>query len=355
MYMKILAINPGSTSTKIALYEDKELLFKEGLEHSTEELSKYPSIASQYEMRKDAIISVLNKAGYTIDQLSAVVGRGGILPPVRSGAYVVNEVMAEVLLDRPVLEHASNLGGLIAKDIADTVGIPAYIYDSVAVDELDDVARITGIKEIRRKSLSHALNMRAAAIKTAEKLGKPYDRCNLIVAHLGGGMSISAHKHGRMLDIVSDDEGPFSPERSGKLPIKDFMKYAVQFDLPTLTKKMRGGAGLVSLLGTNSALEVEKMIAEGNAEARLVYDAMAYQIAKAIGELSVVLEGEVDAITITGGIAYSQYITDYVTKKVQFIAPVHILAGENELESLAHGAYRVLVGEETAHEFAEKK
>lgn len=353
--MKILAINPGSTSTKIALYEDKELLFKEGLEHSTEELSKYPSIASQYEMRKDAIISVLNKAGYTIDQLSAVVGRGGILPPVRSGAYVVNEVMAEVLLDRPVLEHASNLGGLIAKDIADTVGIPAYIYDSVAVDELDDVARITGIKEIRRKSLSHALNMRAAAIKTAEKLGKPYDRCNLIVAHLGGGMSISAHKHGRMLDIVSDDEGPFSPERSGKLPIKDFMKYAVQFDLPTLTKKMRGGAGLVSLLGTNSALEVEKMIAEGNAEARLVYDAMAYQIAKAIGELSVVLEGEVDAITITGGIAYSQYITDYVTKKVQFIAPVHILAGENELESLAHGAYRVLVGEETAHEFAEKK
>lgn len=353
--MKILAINPGSTSTKIALYEDKELLFKEGLEHSTEELSKYPSIASQYEMRKDAIISVLNKAGYTIDQLSAVVGRGGILPPVRSGAYVVNEVMAEVLLDRPVLEHASNLGGLIAKDIADTVGIPAYIYDSVAVDELDDVARITGIKEIRRKSLSHALNMRAAAIKTAEKLGKPYDRCNLIVAHLGGGMSISAHKHGRMLDIVSDDEGPFSPERSGKLPIKDFMKYAVQFDLPTLTKKMRGGAGLVSLLGTNSALEVEKMIAEGNAEAKLVYDAMAYQIAKAIGELSVVLEGEVDAITITGGIAYSQYITDYVTKKVQFIAPVHILAGENELESLAHGAYRVLVGEETAHEFAEKK
>lgn len=353
--MKILAINPGSTSTKIALYEDKDLLFKEGLEHSSEELSKYPSIASQYGMRKEAIISVLNKAGYSIEQLSAVVGRGGILPPVQSGAYVVNEVMADVLLNRPVLEHASNLGGLIAKDIADTVGIPAYIYDSVAVDELDDVARITGIKEIRRKSLSHALNMRAAAIKTAAKLEKPYNQTNQIIAHLGGGMSISAHRQGRMLDIVSDDEGPFSPERSGKLPIKDFMKYALQFDLPTLTKKMRGGAGLVSLLGTNSALDVEKMIADGNAEAKLVYDAMAYQIAKAIGELSVVLDGEVDAITITGGIAYSQYITDYITKKVKFIAPVHILPGENELESLAHGAYRVLIGEEMAHEFAEKK
>lgn len=353
--MKILAINPGSTSTKIALYEDKDLLFKESLEHSNEELAKYPSIASQYEMRKDAIISVLEKAGYSTKDLSAVVGRGGILPPVQSGAYVVNDVMADVLLNRPVLEHASNLGGLIAKDIADSVGVPAYIYDSVAVDELDDVARLTGIKEIKRKSLSHALNMRASAIKSAEKLGKPYNQTNQIVAHLGGGMSLSAHRQGRMLDIVSDDEGPFSPERSGRLPIKDFMKYALQFDLPTLTKKMRGGAGLVSLLGTNSALDVEKMIEQGDQQAKLVYDAMAYQIAKSIGELAVVLDGEVDAVVITGGIAYSKYITDYITKKVKFIAPVHVLPGENELESLAHGAYRVLMGQEDAHEFVENR
>lgn len=353
--MKILAINPGSTSTKIALYEDKDLLFKESLEHSNEELANYPTIASQYEMRKDAILKVLREQGYKEEDLNAVVGRGGILPPVQSGAYLVNDVMADVLMNRPVLEHASNLGGLIAKDLADKVGVLAYIYDSVAVDELQDVARLTGIKEIKRKSLSHALNMRAAAFKTAEKLGKSYDKTNQIVAHLGGGMSVSAHKQGRMLDIVSDDEGPFSPERSGRLPVKDFMKYALQFDLKTLTKKVRGGAGLVSLLGTNSALDVEKMIEEGDQHAKLVYDAMAYQIAKAIGELSVVLDGEVDAITITGGIAYSKYITNYVSKKVKFIAPVHILPGENELESLAHGVYRVLMGQESAREFVEPK
>ncbi len=353
--MKILAINPGSTSTKIALYEDKELLFKESLEHSNEELAKYPSVASQYGMRKEAIMSVLEKQGYSPKDLSAVVGRGGILPPVQSGAYVVNEVMADVLLNRPVFEHASNLGGLIAKDIADSIGVKAYIYDSVAVDEFDDIARITGIKEIQRRSFSHALNMRAAAHKTAEQLGKPYAQTNQIIAHLGGGMSVSAHKQGRMIDIVGDDEGPFSPERSGRMPVKDFMKYALQFDLPTLTKKMRGGAGLVSLLGTNSALEVEKRISEGDQEAKLVYEAMAYQIARAIGELAVVLDGEVDAITITGGIAYSKFITDYVSRKVKFIAPVHIIVGENELESLAFGTYRVLVGEEEAHEFVEKR
>lgn len=353
--MKILAINPGSTSTKIALYEDKELLFKESLEHSNEELEKYPSVASQYSMRKDAIMSVLAQHGCSAQELSAVVGRGGILPPVQSGAYVVNDAMAEVLLHRPVFEHASNLGGLIAKDIADSIGVKAYIYDSVAVDELDDIARITGIKEIQRKSFSHALNMRAVAHKTAEKLGKSYLETNQIVAHLGGGMSVSAHKQGKMVDIVGDDEGPFSPERSGRMPVKDFMKYALQFDLPTLTKKMRGGAGLVSLLGTNSALEVEKRIAEGDQEAKLVYEAMAYQIARAIGELAVVLDGKVDAITITGGIAYSEYITKYITKKIEFIAPVYIIAGENELESLAFGTYRVLTGEEQAHEFVEKR
>ena len=195
----------------------------------------------------------------------------------------------------------------------------------------------------------------SAAHKTAEKLGKPYSETNQIVAHLGGGMSVSAHKQGKMVDIVGDDEGPFSPERSGRMPVKDFMKYALQFDLPTLTKKMRGGAGLVSLLGTNSALEVEKRIAEGDQEAKLVYEAMAYQIARAIGELAVVLDGKVDAITITGGIAYSEYITKYITKKIEFIAPVYIIAGENELESLAFGTYRVLTGEEQAHEFVEKR
>lgn len=351
--MKILAINPGSTSTKIALYEDKELLFKESLEHSNEELAQFPTIASQYSMRKDHILRILKDKGYKIEDLSAVVGRGGLLPPVKSGAYEVNDLMADVLLNRPVLEHASNLGGLIAHDIGKTVGIPAYIYDSVAVDELQDVARITGLKEIERGSQSHCLNMRAAAMKTAEDMGKTYPKLNLIVAHLGGGISLSAHQKGRMLEIVSDDEGPFSPERSGRLPIKNFIKLCAKHDLKELGKMVRGNGGLVSLLGTNSALEVQKRIDAGDEYAKLVYEAMAYQIAKSIGELAVVLDGEVDAIVITGGIAYSQFITEYITKKVKFIAPVKILPGENELESLAFGAYRVLVGEEKARTFAE--
>ncbi len=353
--MKILAINPGSTSTKIGLYEDQELLFKASLEHTNEELAEYQSIGSQFPMRKTAVINELASRGYDTKDLSCVVGRGGILPPVKSGAYLVDEELADVLENRPVLEHASNLGGLIAKDIADQTGIPAYIYDSVAVDELQDVARITGLKEIKRKSLAHALNMRAVAMKTAAELGKPYAQTNQIVAHLGGGLSLSAHSGGKMIDIVSDDEGPFSPERSGRLPIKDFIKYAQNYDLKTLTKNVRGNAGLVSLLGTNSALKVEEMIKEGNEEARLVYEAMAYQIAKAIGELATVLYGQVDSITITGGIAYSKFITDYIRKRVEFIAPVHIVPGENELESLAYGAYRVLTGQEKINEFVDKR
>lgn len=351
--MKILAINPGSTSTKIALYEDKTLLFKESLEHSNEELSKFASIGEQFSMRKESILNVLTQNGYKVEDLSAVVGRGGLLPPVKSGAYEVNELMVDVLKNRPVVEHASNLGGIIAHDIAKSVNIPAYIYDSVAVDELQDVARITGLKEIVRGSQSHCLNMRAAAIKTAEEMGKTYPEINAVVAHLGGGISLSAHKHGRMLEIVSDDEGPFSPERSGRLPIKNFIKLCAKYDAKELGKMVRGSGGLVSLLGTNSALDVQKMIDDGDEYAKLVYEAMAYQIAKSIGELSVVLDGEVDAIVITGGIAYSKFITEYITKKVKFIAPVKILPGENELESLAFGAYRVLVGEEEARVFTE--
>jgi len=351
--MKILAINPGSTSTKIGLYEDKDLLFKESIEHSSEEISQYQTIASQYSMRKNHIMETLSKHGYSIDMLSAAVGRGGLLPPVKSGSYEVNDVMADVLLNRPVLEHASNLGGLIAKDIADTAGIPAYIYDSVSVDELTDVARVTGLKEIVRASQSHCLNMRAAAIKTDEQMGGTYANMNLVVAHLGGGISLSAHKDGKMIDIVSDDEGPFSPERSGRLPIKNFINICSKYDINDIKKMVRGSGGLVSLLDTNSALEVQKRIDAGDERAKLVYEAMAYQIAKSIGELAVVLDGEVDAIVITGGIAYSKFITQYITKKVKFIAPVKLLPGENELESLAFGAYRVLVGEETAHIFAE--
>lgn len=353
--MKILAINPGSTSTKIALYEGETLLFQHSITHSNEELARYDSIGAQFPMRKDAVLAALIEAGYQPNELAAVVGRGGILPPVQSGAYLVDALLAEVLEHRPVLAHASNLGGLIARNIAEPLGIPAYIYDSVAVDELSDVARISGLKHIARKSLSHALNMRAVAIKTAQTLGKPYRETNQIIAHLGGGLSLSAHQQGKMVDIVSDDEGPFSPERSGRLPLKDFAPYAAGKDAKTLMKEIRGGAGLVSHLGTNSALEVEQRIAAGDAHARLVYEAMAYQIAKSIGELATVLCGAVDAITITGGIAHSRFITDEVIRRTRFIAPVYIAPGENEMEALALGAYRVLTGQEEAHRFVDPR
>lgn len=349
----ILAINPGSTSTKIAIYEDDKEIYEKNITHSNEEIEKYDRVADQYEMRYNEIMSFLNEVNYDVKDLSAVVGRGGLLPPVKSGAYRVNDVMVDVLKNRPVVEHASNLGGIIAFEMAEKLSIPSFIYDSVAVDELEDIARYSGMADIKRKSLAHALNMRAVAIKTAEELNKKYTDSTIIVAHLGGGMSISVHKNGKMVDIVSDDEGPFSPERAGRVPCKDLISMCYKNDQKTMKAKLRGKGGLISYLGTNDAREVEKMIAEGNKEAAMVYEAMAYQIAKGIGELATVVEGKVDAIAITGGIAYSKMITEWISKRVKFIAPVHIHAGENELESLVLGSIRVLDGKEEARVYAE--
>lgn len=348
---KILAINPGSTSTKIAIYDDTEELFKTSIEHSSEEVKKYENIADQYTMRYEAIMKFLKEVDFDVKDLSAVVGRGGILPPVKSGAYRVNDSMVERLAKRPVVEHASNLGAIISYTIAKPLKIPAFIYDSVAVDEFEDIARISGLADIKRESFIHALNMRAAAIKTAKKLGKPYEQCNLVVAHLGGGISLTVHKGGRMIDAVTDEEGPFSPERSGRVPCKRLIEMCYKNDERTMKKKIRGDGGLISYLGTNSALDVEKRIENGDTEAKLVYEAMAYQIAKAIGELATVVKGKVDAVVITGGIAYSKMMTEWVKERVEFIAPVEILPGENELESLALGALRVIKGEEKAHEY----
>lgn len=349
--MKILAINPGSTSTKIALYDNEREVFQQNLEHTNEALAPYKEIADQYQMRKQAITTVLEERGIRLEELKAVVGRGGILPPVKSGAYRVNEAMVDRLRNRPLAEHASNLGGLIAYEMAESLGIPSFIYDSVAVDEFQPIARISGLADIKRKSLSHALNMRAAAIETAKRMDKAYKDLNLIVAHLGGGITVSVHHQGQMIDIVSDDEGPFSPERAGRVPCMELVKLCYGEEKEVMMKKIRGKGGLISYLNTNSALEVEKMISQGNEEAKLVYEAMAYQIAKAIGELATVVEGKVDRVVITGGIAYSEMMTGWIKKRVAFIAPVEIIPGENELRSLALGALRVLKGEETALEY----
>lgn len=356
MGYKILAINPGSTSTKIAVYDDERLMFSENINHSSEELSKFNSIVSQFEMRKEAIISMLEKNNFDINSLSAVVGRGGLLPPVKSGAYLVNELMIDRLQNRPILEHASNLGALISYKIAKNLNINAYIYDSVAVDELSDVARVLGFEEIERTCLSHALNSRAMAIKFAKDNNKNYNDMNLIVAHLGGGITIAAHEKGKMVDIVSDDEGPFSPERSGRIPAKKVvdMCFSGKYTYKEMLKKIRGKGGIIAHLGTTDVREVESMI-DSNEKAKLIYDAMAYQVAKGIGELSTVLEGNVDAVILTGGIAYSDKLTEAIKNRVKFIAPVEILPGENELKSLAYGALRVLKNEEVAREYIENE
>lgn len=352
---KILAINPGSTSTKIAIFENEKELYKKTLEHSNEELSPFERITDQYEMRYNAIMDILNEIDFDVRELSAVVGRGGLLPPVKSGAYRVNDVMIKRLVEKPLLEHASNLGAIIANEIAKPLGIGAYIYDSVAVDELEDIARISGMAAIKRSSFSHALNMRAVGIKVAGELGNYYSDMNMIIAHLGGGISIGMHNKGRLVDIVSDDEGPFSPERSGRVPCKKLMDicFSGKHDKKAVGKMMRGGGGLAGYLGTNSALDVEKRIADGDEQARLVYEAMAYQVAKGIGELATVVDGQVDAVIITGGIAHSKIMTDWISKRVKFIAPVVVSPGENELEALAGGALRVIRGEEEAREYVD--
>lgn len=351
MSFKILAINPGSTSTKIAIYEDTKEISRKSIEHPSEEIAKYNKITDQYEMRYKQIMDFLEENNFDVKELAAVVGRGGPLPPVRSGAYEVNDAMVDRLKNRPIIEHASNLGAIIAKEIADSIGVKAYIYDSISVDELDDIARISGLADIERQSLTHCLNMRAAAIKTAGNIGKSYKDCNFVVAHLGGGISLSAHRKGKMADMVSDVEGPFSPERAGVLPTDKLVELCYSNEKSDVKKKLRGKGGLVSYLNTNSVLEVEDKINNGDEKAKLVLEAMAYQVAKAIGELSVVLEGDIDRIILTGGIVYSEMVTEWIRKRVAFIAPVQLLPGENELESLALGALRVLKGEEEAYEY----
>jgi butyrate kinase len=352
---KILAINPGSTSTKISLYENEKEVFVETLRHSVEELSAFNSIPDQREFRKNKVLEFLKKNNFNIEEISAVVGRGGGLPPVKSGAYKVNEEMFDLLTNRPLIEHASNLGGIIAYEIADDIKVDAYIYDSVAVDEMEPIAKVTGFPEVQRKSIMHALNMRACAIKAAKNLNKKYEECNFVIAHLGGGITMSVHKGGKMIDIISDDEGPFSPERSGRVPGLSMIDvcFSGEFSKTDMKRRVRGNGGLKAHLNTVDAIEVEKMIEAGDEKAKLLYEAMAYQIAKGIGEFSTVLCGELDGIILTGGIAYSKLLTSWIIDRVKFISDVIVMPGENEMESLSLGILRVLNGEEAYNEFSE--
>nr|WP_312986063.1 butyrate kinase [Clostridioides sp.] len=357
MSYKILAINPGSTSTKIAYYEDNIQVFSESLDHDHKELEKFEKITDQFELRKELVLEIVTKHGLDINELSAVVARGGLIVPLKAGGYLVTEDMKKRIINGPVIPHASNLGALIAEAIAKHLDIPAYIYDAVSSDEMDDFAKITGLPEIKKESLCHVLNSKAMARKAAEDLGKDYNSSNFIVAHLGGGISISAHNQGRICDLIADDCGTFSPERAGSIPlvqIVDFC-YSGEYTNKEMQKKIRGNGGLKALLGTSDAREVEKMIKDGDKNAEKVYYAMAYQIAKGIGHLSVIFKGNLDGIILTGGVAYSKMLTDWIKEYVDFLAPVHILAGENELESLAFGALRILKGEEEAIPYKDER
>lgn len=352
---RLLIINPGSTSTKIAIFDNEKPVLEHTLRHSNEELAPYTTIIEQHEFRKNVILDTLNANGINITKLSAVIGRGGLLKPIESGTYRVNSKMLEDLRYRPMGQHASNLGAIIANEIASQLGIPAFIVDSVVVDEMDDIARISGMPEIERISIFHALNQKAVGRRAAADLSGKYEDLNLIIAHLGGGVSVGAHRKGRVVDVNNalDGEGPFSPERSGGLPVGGLIKlcFSGKYTLGEIKKKITGNGGLVAYLGTNDGREVVKMIEEGNKEAELIYKAMAYQVAKEIGACAAVLEGKVDAICLTGGLAYDKHLTGWIKERVEFISDVKIYPGEDEMIALAEGGLRVLRGEEEAREY----
>ncbi len=347
----LLVINPGSTSTKVAIFRNGDNIIQKNLNHSTEEIDKFEKITDQYQYRMMIILEWLKEINISEKSLAAVVGRGGLLKPMPSGTYKVTKTMIEDLKIGVQGEHASNLGGIIAKGIADAEGIPAFIVDPVAVDEFEDVARISGMPEIPRKSLVHALNVRAVGRRAARDMGKALADVNLIVAHLGGGISIAPLKQGKIIDVNNANEGgPFSPERAGGLPNGAIIKmcYSGNYTQAEMKKKTVGKAGLVGYLGTNDARDAIKMIENGDKNADLIFDAMAYQIAKEIGAMAAVLKGKVDAVVLTGGIAYSKLLCERISRRVQFIAPVKIYPGEDEMLALSEGAQRVLSGEERA-------
>lgn len=349
---KILTINPGSTSTKIAVFKNEELLYEKTLRHSSEEITKYEKIADQFEFRKSVIEEALKEANIKLEDLDAIVGRGGLLRPIQGGTYKVSEVMVEDLKVGILGQHASNLGGIIAKEMADEVSIPSFIVDPVVVDEMEDVARLSGVPEMPRISIFHALNQKAIGRRAAADIGKKYEDCNFLIVHMGGGVTVGAHKKGRVIDNTNglDGEGPFSPERSGGLPVGALFRacYGNEMTKEQVAKRIKGQGGVVAYLGTNDIREVEARINEGDEKAKLVHEAMIYQICKEIGAYATVLKGDIDAIILTGGIAYSAKVRAMIEERVSFLGKVMAYPGEDEMSALVEGGLRVLKGEEEA-------
>lgn len=357
MSYRVLAINPGSTSTKIAVFDDENPVFEKTLRHDPVELDKYGGIIEQYDYRKALVMEAMEENKVHPNSLHAVVGRGGLVRPVSGGTWKINEGMLRDLKDPNLWGriHASNLGAFIAKAIAEPLNIPCFIVDPVVVDEFDDIARISGIPEIERKSLLHALNIRYIGRLLAKKLGKDIGDANLIGVHMGGGISVAAIKNGRVVDVNNAllGMGPFSPQRAGALPIGDLLDlaYSGKYTKKELTTYLTKTAGLMAYLGTDSGIEINKRIEAGDEYAKKIQDAMCYQVAKEIGACATVLCGKVDGIYLSGGLVYNAHIVDAIKERVDFIAPLFLYPGEKEMEALCMGGVRVLSGLEEAQEY----
>lgn len=348
MNEKILAINPGSTSSKVAVFNGEECIFTTNISHSIEELSKLQNYEDQYEFRKQLIIDELIRAGIAIDDIKILVGRGGVIKPLPSGVYSINEAMKIDLKEGwEISKHGANLAGFIIEEMSKEIpGSLAMIADPPVVDELDDVARLTGHPDFSKRTVLHALNQKAIARRHAKEKGLVYEDLNLIVAHLGGGISIGAHRKGRIVDVNNclDGDGPFSPERSGSLPVGDIVKlcFSGTITYEEVRKKLVGQGGMIAYLGTNDVREVEQRISEGDKKAELVHEAMIYQISKDIGAMFTVLKGEVDAILLTGGIVYSSKVVDRIRERTGKLAEVYVYPGEDEMGALAMNGLMVL-------------
>ena len=350
-----LIINPGSTSTKIGVFEDETLLFEETLRHSTEEISQYGSIFEQKDFRKKIITDLLTEKNFDIKSLNMVVGRGGMLKPIPGGTYAVTDDLLNDLKIGKQGQHASNLGGILAREIGDEIGVPSYIVDPVVVDELEPVARYSGVPELPRTSVFHALNQKAVAKRYAKECGRPYEELRLIVVHMGGGVSVGAHVGGKVVDVFNalDGDGAFSPERAGAVPSGALIKmcFSGKYTEKEVYSKIVGKGGFNAYLGTNDMRTVVKMEKEGDEKAKEVKAAFLYQVAKDMGSMACVLEGKVDQIIVTGGIAYNADVIEVLKEKAGFIAPFTVYPGEDELLALVQGGLRVLNGEEKAMEY----
>ncbi|MDE7252419.1 MAG: butyrate kinase [Acetatifactor sp.] len=355
MSIKSLIINPGSTSTKIGVFEDENLLFEETLRHSTEEIGQFETIVDQKDFRKKIITDLLESKNFDLKSLNVIVGRGGMLKPIPGGTYEVTDTLLADLKVGVQGQHASNLGGILARELADSIGVPSYIVDPVVVDELMPVARISGMPEVPRGSIFHALNQKAVAKRYAKEIGKPYESLRLIVVHMGGGVSVGAHEGGRVVDVFSafDGDGAFSPERAGGVPCGALVKlcFSGKYTEKELYGKLIGKGGFNAYLGTNDMREVTKLANEGNGDAKLVKAAFLHQVAKDIGSMACVLKGKVDRIIVTGGIAYGEDVVASLRESAEWIAPFTVYPGEDELLALAQGALRVMNGEESVKEY----